>query len=51
MHRYQKLVYDQFVARFNSEMKHQSNEIKMRLNLIYNAISPLNNQYINFKVI
>jgi hypothetical protein len=44
-------VYDQFVARFNSEMKHQSNDIKKRLNLIYNAILPLNNQYINFKVI
>jgi len=44
-------VYDQFVAGFNSETKHQSNDIKKRLNLIYNAISPLNNQYINFKVI
>jgi hypothetical protein len=40
MSRYQKLMYDQFATKFNSESKTQSNDTKKILNLIYNVISP-----------
>jgi len=48
MPRYQEPVYDQFIAKFKSEFKPQSNNIKRSPNLTYRAISPPSNQYIKF---
>ena len=40
MPRYKKPVYDEFVAKFNSKLKPQSNDINKRPSLIYIVISP-----------
>jgi hypothetical protein len=41
MSRYPNPLYDQFTAELNLKLKTQANDIKINLNLIYGAISPL----------